>query len=299
MNSDKVDLVMWTKNGARTLPYVLPQIHRVIPKSAIRNKIIVDDDSSDDTKGVANRLGWSVQSNDGKGISDAACTALSLVQSERFISFEQDVLLSNDWWPNVPKLLNEKDTAVASGIRFPSQPIAFRNLVEYNVERYPRNLEDSDVFHFGKTLDNTIYRTGIIRNIGGFPRISLDACVDNVLAKRLYEAGFKWKVDYRVKSLHIRKGLRDELRHFYWYGAQYPVLEPYITGRHASLKRFLKNLVFSPKDGLGLALKLDSPQLMYVYPLIRLALYRGFVSGRKSRTCTRDTHSFFYKPVEK
>ena len=299
MDSDKVDLVMWTKNGSMTLPYVLPRIHRVIPKSAIRNKIIIDDASSDDTKLIANTFGWSVYSNDGKGISDATNTALSLVKSERFISFEQDILLSNDWWPNVPKLLNMKDVAVASGTRFPNKPLMLRKLQEYEIERYPRNLEDSDFFHFGKTLDNTIYRTEIIKNIGGFPRISLDACVDNILAKRLYEAGFKWKVDYSVKSWHIRKGLWDELRHLFWYGAQYPTLEPYIAGRHASAKRFLKMFLFSPKDGMSLALKLDSPQFIYVYPLIRLALYRGFVSGRKSKMCARESPSFFHKPAEK
>jgi glycosyltransferase involved in cell wall biosynthesis len=292
VKDDKVDLVMWTKNGSGTLSYVLPQIGRVIPKNVIRNKIIIDDDSSDDTKLIASKLGWSVYSNVGKGISDATNTALSHVESERFISFEQDVLLSYDWWPNVPELLNGKDVAAASGTRYPSKPLPLRKLFEYEVERYPRNTEDSDVFHFAKTLDNTIYQTEIIKNIGGFPRIALDACVDNVLAKRLYEAGFKWKVDYRVRSLHIREGLRDELRHFYWYGAQYPNLEPYITGRHASAKRFLKNLLISPKDGMGLALKLDSPQLVYVYPLIRLALYSGFVSGRKSKMCARASHFF-------
>lgn len=106
--------------------------------------------------------------------------------------------------------------------------------------------------------------------------------MDNVLAKRVFDAGFKWKVDYSVKSLHIHKGLRDELGHFYWYGSLHPTLEPYIKGKHASARGFLKRLLFSPKNGMALALKLNSPQLIYIYPLIQLALYRGLVSGRKS-----------------
>jgi glycosyltransferase involved in cell wall biosynthesis len=296
MSTDKVDLVMWTKNGAKTLPYVLRQIDCVIPKDAVKRKVIIDDDSSDDTKLIARRLGWSVYPNDGKGISDGANTAFRYVESKRFISFEQDVLLSPCWWSNVPSLLNE-NTAIASGLRLPNKPLALRKLLEYDIDRYPRNLEDNDVFHFGKTLDNTIYQTEIIKSIGGFPRISLDACVDNVLAKRLYAAGFKWKVDYSVKSLHIRKGLRDELRHFYWYGAQYPLLEPYITGKHASAKGFLKRLVNSPKYGIALALKLNSPELIYICPLIRLALYRGLVSGRKNSSSVRGLSSL-HKPLK-
>jgi glycosyltransferase involved in cell wall biosynthesis len=293
MTIDKVDLVMWTKNGAITLPYVLLQIDRVIPKEAIRNKIVIDDNSSDQTKLIASRLGWSVYPNDGKGISDGSNTALKYVESKSFVSFEQDILLSPHWWPNVPRLLNEKDTAIASGIRLPNKPLALRKLLEYNLEQYPKIMEDRDAFHYGKTLDNTIYRTEIIKKMGGFPRfqkMSLHACVDNVLAKRVYDAGLKWKIDYSVKSLHIRKGLRDELRHFYWYGSLYPTLEPYIKGKHASAKGFLKKLLFSPKNGMDLALKLNSPQLIYIYPLIQLALYRGMVSGRKSMCARAPIH---------
>jgi glycosyltransferase involved in cell wall biosynthesis len=287
MISDKIDLVMWTKNGASTLPYVLLQIERVIPKSAIANKIIVDDSSSDDTTQIGRKHGWSVHYNDGKGISDGANTALKLVESEVFVSFEQDILLSPHWWTNVPKLLTEKDTAVASGSRFPSQPTALRKLLEYDLETYSRDSEDRDFFHFAKTLDNTIYKTDIIRKIGGFPRITLDACVDNVLAKRLYDSGYKWKVDYSVRSLHLRKGLRDELRHFQWYGAQYPFLLPYLFGKHAVARDFLKRLLSSPRIALSFAIKLDEAQLIYVIPLIRFALYKGFVSGAKKAAKTQ------------
>jgi GT2 family glycosyltransferase len=285
MNNNKVDLVMWIKNGAKTLPFVLRQIQYVIPKDVVKRKVIIDDDSFDDSKLIASRFGWSVYPNDGKGISDGANTALKYVESERFVSLEQDILLSPQWWSNVPRMLDEKDTVIASGTRFPNKPLGLRNLLEYNLEKYPRIMEDSDAFHYGKTLDNTIYRTEIIKNIGGFPRFKrkeLHACVDNVLAKRVFDAGFKCKVNYSVKSLHIRKGLRDELRHFYWYGTLNYTLEPYLTGEHASVRKYLKNLLSSPKKGANLALKLNSPQLIYMYPMIHLALYRGLVSGRKS-----------------
>jgi glycosyltransferase involved in cell wall biosynthesis len=129
VNDEKIDLVMWTKNGEKTLPYVLPQISRILPKNVIKNKIIIDDDSSDNTRLIASKFGWSVYSNVGKGISDATNTALSHVESDRFVSFEQDVLLSPRWWPNVPVLLNAKDAAVASGSRFPNQPPALRKML--------------------------------------------------------------------------------------------------------------------------------------------------------------------------
>ena len=71
----KVDLVMWTKNGAQTISAVLQQINEVIPKEFVDKKIIVDDESSDDTRSIACSFGWSVIPNKGQGISDGANTA--------------------------------------------------------------------------------------------------------------------------------------------------------------------------------------------------------------------------------
>jgi hypothetical protein len=118
MDTNKVDLVMWIKNGAKTLPFVLRQIQCVIPKDAVKKKVIIDDYSFDDSKVIASRFGWSVYPNDGKGISDGANTALNYVESERFVSLEQDILLSPQWWSNVPRMLDEKDTVIASGVSF-------------------------------------------------------------------------------------------------------------------------------------------------------------------------------------
>jgi glycosyltransferase involved in cell wall biosynthesis len=90
----KVDLVMWTKNGQATLPTVLKQIAKVIPSEFVNKKIISDDGSTDYTVEIAKSFGWSVFSNEGQGISDGANTALKHVESEYFISFEQDLILN-------------------------------------------------------------------------------------------------------------------------------------------------------------------------------------------------------------
>ena len=72
----KVDLVMWTLNGEKTLPLVLSRINEVIPKDIVNQKLIVDDGSNDKTVAIARKYGWNVIKNEGKGISDAANTAL-------------------------------------------------------------------------------------------------------------------------------------------------------------------------------------------------------------------------------
>ncbi|TRO54958.1 glycosyltransferase family 2 protein, partial [Candidatus Bathyarchaeota archaeon] len=118
----KIDLVMWTKNGSKTLQSVLKRIGEVIPEKIVGNRIIVDDNSSDNTRKIAESFGWQVSFNEGTGISDGANTALKRVTSEYFASFEQDLLLSREWWEKIPPLLEKPNVAAASGMRFADKP---------------------------------------------------------------------------------------------------------------------------------------------------------------------------------
>src|SRR4030067_1780963 len=170
---NKVDLVMWTKNGVRTLPLVLKRINEVIPSRFVNQKVVVDDQSSDDTVSIARRFGWKTLFNEGKGISEGANTALKHVESERFVSFEQDLLLSLEWWKTIPPLLDSPNVAAASGMRFASQPRGVRALQLYVARKYrgEANLSSwlrtrrNAAFTLGSTLDNTIYKTHVIRAV--------------------------------------------------------------------------------------------------------------------------------------
>ena len=224
----KVDLVMWTKNGAQTLPTVLQRINAVIPQEFVNKKIIVDDASSDDTPKIASSFGWSVIPNKGNGISDGANTALEHVTSDFFVSFEQDLLLASDWWQKILLLLDSSNFAAASGMRFADKPLGVKKMQEYVGKKYrgEANLaswlksRDMSAFTLGKTLDNTIYKTKIIRELGGFPKLRVNAGVETTLAYKIDSAHFKWIVDYNVQSVHLRNSLRQELNHQYWYGTQ-------------------------------------------------------------------------------
>jgi glycosyltransferase involved in cell wall biosynthesis len=275
---------MWTKNGANILPLVLKQISEVIPPEFINKRVIVDDQSTDNTREIAKSFGWDVVSNEGKGISDATNTALKHVTSEYFISFEQDLLLARDWWQKIPQHLSDPEVAIASGLRLPNQPLALREIEEYAIERYKRREKDIESFLCGKTLDNTIYKTKVMRQIGGFPKLSISAGVDNVLALRVNLNQFKWKVDYTVKSIHLRKGLRDELAHYYWYGTCSDTLGPLLFKRYANMRPLILRLFFSPLRGLHIAIKKKAPQAVYIYPLIRFVGFKGIFDGRRRYT---------------
>jgi glycosyltransferase involved in cell wall biosynthesis len=279
---DKVDLVMWTKNGAQTLPLVLRRIGQVIPSRYVAKRIIVDDKSEDGTCKIAERFGWQVMGNRGSGISDGANTALEHVAADYFVSFEQDLLLASDWWEKVPPYLLNDKIAAASGIRLPSRPVDLKKTIEYAMERYQKKQTDGEAFFIGKTLDNTIYKTRIVREVGGFPKLSIPAGIDNVLAQRFDQSGFRWRVDYTVKSVHLRNGLRDELKHDYWYGTCFNILVPLLSKKNLNIKPMVLRLLFSPIRGLDIAFKKKAPTAVVIYPLTRLAMLRGVVAGRKT-----------------
>lgn len=281
----KVDLVMWTKNGAETLPLVFKRINEVIPHEFVNNRIIVDDHSVDRTREIAKFFGWHVIFNEGSGISDGANTALRHVTTEYFISFEQDVLLAHEWWQKIPRYISRKGVAIASGIRTSVGIRALAKIEEFAFERYRRAQEaekfDFDKFLRGKTLDNTIYKTAVIRSLGGFPKLSISTGVDTVLAYQIYVRGYKWKVNYTVKSIHLRRRLKDELAHRYWYGTCHDALNMTLLNKPADLKKMLIRLFFSPVRGLHIAIKKRCVQAVYIYPLIRFSILRGIFDGRK------------------
>lgn len=265
----KVDVVIWAKNGSTTLPAVLKRVEEVIPSEGVQNYILSDDYSSDDTREIAQSFGWQVVPNEGNGVSDNANTALNHVESDYFVSLEQDVLLAEDWWRKIPPLLlSDPKVVVASGVRVPSQPLALRKLQEYTIEKYRKRDTGLEFFHDCKSLDNTIYKTTIIRELGGFPP-------DCNLPKKIFLSGYKWKVDYSVVSIHIRNGMQDELSHYYWYGTL-------AREAHYSVKEAILRMFFSPMRGLQVAAKKKTPEIVFLYPLIRLNIVRGILEGKES-----------------
>jgi glycosyltransferase involved in cell wall biosynthesis len=293
----KVDLVMWTKNGAETLPFVLKRISEVIPIEFVNNRIIVDDHSSDETRSIAQNFGWQIVFNEGTGISDGANTALKNVESECFVSFEQDLLLARDWWGKIPNFLEDPQVAAASGMRFADKPRGVRKLQQYVAKKYRgeanlaswlRNRKTS-AFTLGSTLDNTVYKTEIIRAVGGFPKMQVNAGVDSTLAYKLKRSGYSWVVDYDVQSTHIRKGLKQELQHQYWYGTQLyeiwrKIEEDTNQGAPMTASGIMYRFLISPFTGLFVALKTKEPTITYIHPLIRFYYMKGLLEAMKTAT---------------
>lgn len=167
------------------------------PEEIISQKIAVDDRSSDDTVAILKDFGWKVYPNPQKGISCGANYALSKVTTPTFMSFEQDLFLSEKFVNDVIPLLNCDDVAAASGIRYSSKPKAFADFTKYNIQQhYKKQLLFQHTY--GKTLDNTVYKTKIIRAVGGFPYVQANSGIDLLLVHILQKHGFRWEINLNL-----------------------------------------------------------------------------------------------------
>ena len=270
---------MWVKNGEFSLPAVLRRIDEVIPRENVASKIMVDDQSTDQTIKIAKNFNWKIYQNPEGGVSSGANEALRRVRSERFVSVEQDLVLAREWWERIPPLLEGERVVAASGVRVPNKPEALRQISEYTNERVLRQTLTDPGFRYGKTLDNTIYKSELLRKIGGFPTLRINAGVDGALVKRVNDAGCLWKVDFSVNSTHLRRGLVDELQHGYWYGTESTLLSRVLEEEGNVLSSTFTKALYSPMRGFEIALQKRCWQVAFVYPLIRVATFLGVLRG--------------------
>jgi glycosyltransferase involved in cell wall biosynthesis len=287
---------MWTKNGGRTLAPVLSQINKVIPEEVVNKRFIVDDGSTDRTVEIARACGWNVIRNEGRGISDGANTALKHVETEHFCSFEQDLLLSPNWWKSASKRICKADVAAVSGIRHHYPSVSMRLLHEYTAERYIDWLKGLPVYlntearlksamSWGRTLDNTIYKSSVIEELGGFPSLPVSGGVDTVLTWRISNAGYVWDVDFNVVSLHLNKTFSNELKSQFFYGSCWDAIWREVPSLPVNMFTAASRFLFSPLSSVHPALVKRCPAIMVAYPLVRLQVLRGLIDSRKKRRC--------------
>ena len=191
------------------------------------------------------------------------------------------MLLSRNWWNKVSALiLNKEGVAAACGLRFLP-----KNNFCFSVEPFQLTRKDIDFYGgFGKTLDNTIWNTEALRSIGGFPKVNF-AGIDTFVFHLLESKGYKWLVEYDVKSLHLHYGgLLNEFKHYYFYGLSLPEIYSRLRNfgniyENENLSCLFLRFLKSPISSFKMALKMHDSRLILCYPIIRLCLLLGYIRG--------------------
>jgi glycosyltransferase involved in cell wall biosynthesis len=259
---------MWTKNGEKFLPKVLERIEEVIPLERVKQKILIDDNSTDETSRIAKDFNWTVYKNPAGGIASGVEEALRHVECKYFISIEQDVLLAKNWWEKVPPFMNEKDVACAQGIRVSINP-TLRLLEEYAIkERRITNV----------SIDNNIFKTDIVKALGKIPR-GCPVCVDSAIMKQMiWKTPYKWVTIPQVVSLHLsRDSVWNYVQHYRRISRMCKKTIYCSVGGIGFSKTLnsgfwhgIRIFITSPFRGLELAVRKKHVHVAWAYPMIRL-----------------------------
>ena len=256
----KIDLVMWTLNAESTLERSLHSIETAVPGSVICHRCLVDGGSTDTTRVIGERFGWTVVTAHSRGIPFQANQALDLVDTPIFASFEQDVGVSPDWFRILlPRLLSDPRVAVVQGLRAASGSQYLEAIDGYGVRH---GLVPPWVY----SIDNDLYRTDAVRSVGGFP-LDCPMSTDGALRNILFEKGWKWRVYQDVVSEHYRDSFSKHLKHVVMQSAVGKVLwETYPEyPMNSKLGRFLA----TPLTAAKIASESRHPGVFVAYPLLR------------------------------
>jgi hypothetical protein len=186
-------------------------------------------------------------------------TALSLVSTPIFASFEHDVLLSRDWWAKASACMSNSHVGVVQGIRLSTDP-RLRKLDAYEYQRR----------HDKRSVDNNLCRTDVVRKFG-FCESSSPA--------RMRQAGYSWVVMPDVISDHItRANLIETIQHD--MRIHMLSLPSYSRGEKAYCFRLFFT---SPFRALAVVRKTKCYSMILFYPVDRLAIFSAyFTRDRKN-----------------
>lgn len=276
----RVDLVMWAKNGELFLPRVLKRIEEVIPHESVAKKIFVDDKSRDRSREIARDFNWEVYDNPTGFITGGSNEALKHVTQEFFVAVEQDVMLARNWWDRIPQYMDDTSVAVAQGWRIVTLPLVrFFELESLADKKNALGLGRQSRFPEFFSFDNNIFRTKVVRALGGFPR-SEPLWVDWSFMRELERStSYRWIVDTDVLSDHIRLGLKDYFNHVNLFMTLYPYRR--IDTDDVGFLSMARLTATSPLRGLQLALKCRCPQFSVIYPYLRLMYFHAYLLRRR------------------
>lgn len=273
-----MDVVMWTKDpdDLQLFKMVLRSIDAAVPEACHRH--IVDASrpaTRDQMEWISSQYGWKVHAAERPGIPFQANQALRLVDSDRFASFEQDVIVNPEWLDHTTHMLDgDPLAAVAQGIRLFVGSPTLEAIDRYKFEKKKMN-------RWFYSLDNDLWRTDIVRSVGGFPT-ECPIAMDGMMRERLILAGYHWLTTKGCVSLHIRERFLDDVRtHIRRIAFQKVFFELYIMARpyHA-----VTSLILGPLTGARVAVSTHSPSAFLAMPLEKYAKAISMLVSTRRKT---------------
>lgn len=219
----KISIIIPTLNGGEKLKELLVSVNK--QTCSIKNKLIIDSGTSDNSVSLADDLGWEIIHINKKEFNHGGTRQLGaeFCDVDIVIFMTQDAILADQYaLANIVKVFNDSQIGIAYGRQLPykdSGPIgSHARLFNYQDHNTIKSLDD--VPRLGiKTafISNSFaaYRREALMAVGGFPRHTI-LSEDTFIAAKMLLAG--WKIAYcadaKVYHSHDYNFIQEFKRYF-------------------------------------------------------------------------------------
>lgn len=267
-----LDVVVCAKNRAEALERILKQIIREIP---FRNLIVIYGSSKDGTKQVAEKYTKKVFWDGDKGLGAARNMGIRKTESELVAMIDTDVVLTKDWYKHVMRHFDDPKVAAAMGT----------TLYGYGNPLVRRHFEYClSWMHEWWGCTNTVFRRGVLLEIGNFDERIHGAGEDYDLFRRMSSAGYRWVWDREFVVYHPMS-FSEYLHRFGWWAKATPIVRELVVQAETwSLFRIYCRYAYSTlesfKEGVRLSFVLH-PTMMFFVPLFEFVTVTARLSELK------------------
>jgi hypothetical protein len=242
----------------------------------IHHKIAVDGGSKDNTLSILKSHGWDTWTTT-PGIPGQANLALSHVDTDFFACFEHDVVLNKSWTRILENFNGDEKLMGVSGKRNYDGSKTMLAIDTYAMKRgnagsawkYP--------------IDNTIFKTEIVRRLGGFPTYC-PFSADTLLRIKALNNNYRWIADERFVSKHLRDSFLATARH----NVRHLIMSRLVWQKESRLKMppsfRVFRLMMTPITGARIAAQEKAPWAFPGYVVLRYPMEFVIFFYRKKAT---------------
>jgi glycosyltransferase involved in cell wall biosynthesis len=196
----KIDVTIATKNNEETIQQCIKNIKKYIPY----NRIILIDDSEDNTAKIAEKLGAEVIHFSGL-LGQTRLKQAQVSDTEWIASIDSDVFVYPNWWEVMSKFTTDDVGIIRSFMEGSIKKLvpSYDAFTKWSTER--RFLRD----RITTTMGNNLLRRSLLVNCG--PKLArVHAGEDTIIGKHVVDSGYKCVVSTKITALHYQ---RDPISH--------------------------------------------------------------------------------------
>jgi glycosyltransferase involved in cell wall biosynthesis len=223
----RIDVTIATKNSGKTIAKCIHHIKSFVPY----NRIIVIDDSQDETPKIASRLGCEVHHLHSL-LGEVRLKQAELAETPWIASIDSDVFVYPNWWKEVSQFIKQPNVGAISGYQDSSLANVFPDFDKFTKYRTMQLRKFVGIGSGG----NTLMRRELLLQCSELSK-RVHGGEDAVIGRFMRKKGYRWITIEKPISFHFHEDPIVHMRNEYrWIGVSKRIRFGLILGIFQVLK---------------------------------------------------------------